>query len=75
MKLGLRSKLLVGVFVFLGLLTLVGLTGLYAAQVSLSGMHVALEHHQRELSLLANLDSAVGRVHAAASPDWGGKSC
>ncbi|TMF02389.1 MAG: response regulator [Chloroflexi bacterium] len=66
MKLGLRSKLLVGVFVYLGLLTLVGLTGLYAAQVSLSGMHVALEHHQRELSLLANLDSAVGRVHAAA---------
>jgi signal transduction histidine kinase/CheY-like chemotaxis protein len=63
-KLGLRSKLLVGVFVYLGLLTLVGLTGLYAAQVSLNGMHVALEHHQRELSLLANLDSAVGRVHA-----------
>jgi hypothetical protein len=61
---GLRSKLVVGISMYLGLLAFVGLMGLYDAQVSLNGLHDALEHHVRELSLLANLSSAVGRVHS-----------
>ncbi len=64
MRLGLRGKLGVAVSIYLGLLALVGLTGLYAAQVSLSGMHVAHEHHVKEISLLANLSSAVERVQS-----------
>jgi signal transduction histidine kinase/DNA-binding response OmpR family regulator len=63
-RLGLRGKLGVAVSIYLGLLALVGLTGLYAAQVSLSGMHVAHEHHVKEISLLANLSSAVERVQS-----------
>src|SRR5438309_3127599 len=64
MRLGLRGKLGVAVFIYLGLLALVGLTGLYAAQVSLDGMHEAHEHHVKEVSLLANLSSAVERVQS-----------
>src|SRR5919202_5173434 len=63
-KLGLRGKLGVGVFIYLGLLALVGLTGLYAAQVSLSGMHEADEHQVKEISLLSNLASSVERVQS-----------
>ena len=64
MRLGLRGKLGVAVFIYLGLLALVGLTGLYAAEVSLSGMHDAHEHHVKEISLLANLGSSVERVQS-----------
>jgi signal transduction histidine kinase/FixJ family two-component response regulator len=63
-KLGLRGKLAVAVFIYLGLLALVGLTGLYAAQVSLSGMHEAHEHHVKEISLLADLGASVERVQS-----------
>src|SRR5947209_5766625 len=63
-RLGLRGKLGVAVFIYLGLLALVGLTGLYAAQVSLSGMHDAHEHHVKEISLLANLGLSVERVQS-----------
>ena len=63
-RLGLRGKLGVGVFIYLGLLALVGLTGLYAAQVSLSGMHEADEHQVKEISLLSNLASSVERVQS-----------
>jgi signal transduction histidine kinase/CheY-like chemotaxis protein len=63
-RLGLRGKLGVAVFIYLGLLALVGLTGLYAAQASLNGMHMAHEHHVKEISLLANLSSAVERVQS-----------
>src|SRR5438067_13508246 len=64
LRLGLRGKLGVAVFIYLGLLALVGLTGLYAAQVSLDGMHEAHVHHVKEVSLLANLSSAVERVQS-----------
>jgi signal transduction histidine kinase/FixJ family two-component response regulator len=64
MRLGLRGKLGVAVFIYLGLLALVGLTGLYAAQVSLNGMHEAHEHHVKEISLLANLGLSVERVQS-----------
>ena len=63
-RLGLRSKLLVGVFIYLGLLVSVGAMGLYAAVVSLDGMHAALEHHVRELSVLGKLATAVGRAQS-----------
>jgi signal transduction histidine kinase/CheY-like chemotaxis protein len=63
-KLGLRGKLAVAVSIYLGLLALVGLTGLYAAQVSLNGMHEAHEHHVKETSLLANLAASVERVQS-----------
>jgi signal transduction histidine kinase/DNA-binding NarL/FixJ family response regulator len=63
-RLGLRGKLAVAVSIYLGLLALVGLTGLYAAQDSLSGMHEAHEHHVKEISLLANLGASVERVQS-----------
>jgi signal transduction histidine kinase len=63
-RVGLRGKLGIAVFIYLGLLALVGATGLYAAQVSLSGMHEAHEHHVKEISLLANLSSSLERVQS-----------
>jgi two-component system, sensor histidine kinase and response regulator len=64
LRLGLRKKLVVGVFIYLGLLGLVGLLGLYAAQVSLSGMHAAVDHHVREVSLVGELAADVNHAQA-----------
>jgi signal transduction histidine kinase/DNA-binding response OmpR family regulator len=58
-RLGLRGKLVVGVGIYLSLLALVGIMGLYAAQISLTGLHSAHEHNVREINLLADLGSAV----------------
>ena len=43
----LRAKLLAAVLLYVALLGAVGLMGLYAAQASLDGLHVAVEHHVR----------------------------
>jgi hypothetical protein len=48
------------VLLYLALLGAVGLMGLYAAQASLDGLHVAVEHHVRELSLLDQIGADVG---------------
>jgi two-component system, sensor histidine kinase and response regulator len=63
-RLGLRKKLVVGVFIYLTLLAVVGLLGLYAAQVSLSGMHAAVDHHVREVSLVGELSADVNLVES-----------
>ena len=63
-RLGLRKKLVVGVFIYLALLAVVGLLGLYAAQVSLSGMHAAVDHHVREVSMVGELAADVNLVQS-----------
>jgi PAS domain S-box-containing protein len=57
MRLRLRSKLLVGVLVYLLLLGAVGVMGLYAAEVSLVGMHSAVDHHVHEVSVVGEMAS------------------
>ena len=66
MKLGLRHKLLIAVQVYLVLLACVGLMGLHAAQVSIDRLHVVAEHHLREVSLVGDIASAVGVIHAVS---------
>ena len=63
-RLGLRKKLVVGVFIYLALLSLVGSLGLYAAQESLSGIHAAVDHHVREINLVGELAADVNLVQS-----------
>ena len=62
----LRAKLLAAVLLYVALLGAVGLIGLYAAQASLGGMHVAVEHHVRELSLLSQISADVGLIRSTS---------
>src|SRR2546428_4463162 len=64
MKVRLRTKLLGTVLLYLLMLTAVGLLGLYAAQASLDGMHVAIEHHVREVTIVGELASEVSLTHS-----------
>ena len=59
MRVRLRSKLLLGVLIYLLLLGGVGLAGIYAAQVTLNGVHTLLDHHVREVSLVGELAADV----------------
>jgi PAS domain S-box-containing protein len=64
MRLRLRSRLFVGVLIYLLLLGLVGAIGFYAAQVSLDGMHTAVEHHVHEVSVVGELSSDLNEVES-----------
>jgi Four helix bundle sensory module for signal transduction len=66
MKLGLRHKLLIMVQVYLVLLACVGLMGLHAAQVSIDRLHIAAKHHLREVNLVGDIASVVGRIHRSS---------
>src|SRR5947209_7371826 len=59
MRVRLRSKLLLGVLIYLLLLGGVGVAGIYAAQVTLNGVHTLLDHHVREVSLVGELAADV----------------
>ena len=65
-KLSLRSKLLTAVLLYLILLVCVGLLGLYAAQDSVDRLHVAVEHHFREVNLLSELTSVASQSRATS---------
>src|ERR1051326_5493117 len=76
MRLRLRSKLLIGVGVYMVLLAAVALPGVLAAQASLDAMQAAVEHHVREVSLVGQLAADVNLIksnlllHAlSSSPD------
>jgi methyl-accepting chemotaxis protein len=62
----LRTRLLAGVSLYQLLLIGVGLIGLLAAQASLRGMDVAVEHHVAELAKLGALTSEVDHIHSLA---------
>jgi two-component system, sensor histidine kinase and response regulator len=64
MRVRLRSKLLLGVLVYLLLLGGVGLAGALGAQVTLDSVHALVDHHVREVSLLGELVADVNRVEA-----------
>jgi PAS domain S-box-containing protein len=64
MKARLRTKLLGAVMLYLCMLTVVGLLGLYAAQSSLDGMHAAIEHHVREVTIVGDIASQVSSTHS-----------
>jgi two-component system, sensor histidine kinase and response regulator len=64
MRLRLRSRLFVGVLIYLLLLSLVGAIGFYAAQVSLDGMHSAVEHHVHEVSVVGELAANLNEVES-----------
>jgi two-component system, sensor histidine kinase and response regulator len=59
MRLRLRSKLLIGVLIYMALLAAVALPGVLAAQASLDAMHAAVDHHVREVSLVGQLAADV----------------
>src|SRR5919199_4003909 len=65
-KLSLRRKLLAAVQVYLILLAVVGLLGLYTAQVGVERLNVAVGHHFREVSLVGDLTSDVGLIRSAS---------
>jgi two-component system, sensor histidine kinase and response regulator len=65
MQARLRTKLLGTVLVYLLMLTFVGLLGLYTAQSSQAGMHAAIQHHVREVTIVGQLASEVGLAHSA----------
>jgi hypothetical protein len=62
----LRTRLLAGVSLYQLLLIGVGLIGLLAAQASLRGMGIAVEHHIAELNKLGLLTSEVDHIHSLA---------
>src|ERR687886_2683728 len=65
-KLSLRRKLLAAVQVYLILLAVVGLLGLYTAQVGVERLNVAVGHHFREVSLVGDITSDVGLIRSAS---------
>ena len=64
MRVRLRSKLLLGVLVYLLLLGGVGAAGIYAAQVTLDTVHTLVDHHVREVSLVGDLAADVNLLQA-----------
>jgi signal transduction histidine kinase/CheY-like chemotaxis protein/HPt (histidine-containing phosphotransfer) domain-containing protein len=64
MRVRLRSKLLLGVLIYLLLLGGVGLAGVYAAQVSLDSIHTVVEHHVRQVSLVGELAADVNLLQS-----------
>ena len=48
------------------LLAVVGLIGLYVAQSSLAGFDTALHHYVREISILSDVSEQVSHVHSTA---------
>src|ERR671939_1457121 len=65
-KLSLCRKLLTAVQVYLILLAVVGLLGLYTAQVGIDRLNVAVGHHFREVSLVGDITSDVGLIRSAS---------
>jgi two-component system, sensor histidine kinase and response regulator len=66
MRLSLGRKLIAGIVVYLALLASVGLVGLYAAQVSIDRLHIAVKHHFREVSLVGDLMYEVSLIHSTS---------
>ena len=64
MRVRLRSKLLLGLAVYLALLAAVGVAGLHAAQVGLNGTYAAIEHHVREVDLVGQVSADVNLIQA-----------
>jgi two-component system, sensor histidine kinase and response regulator len=65
-QLSLRRKLLAAVLVYLILLAVVGVLGLYTAQVGVERLNVAVAHHLREVSLVGDITSDVGLIRSAS---------
>jgi signal transduction histidine kinase/DNA-binding response OmpR family regulator/HPt (histidine-containing phosphotransfer) domain-containing protein len=64
MTLRLRTKLLLGVVVYLLLVASVGMTGLYLANASLEDMYAAVDHHVYEVNVVADITSEVHLIKA-----------
>jgi signal transduction histidine kinase/DNA-binding NarL/FixJ family response regulator len=66
LRIGLRDRLLGSVGLYVVLLGVVGVFGLYVAQASLAAFDTALQHNVREISILSDVSEALSRDQATA---------